>query len=107
MLPVLARFPWLRFFRWRGLELRLCLRLFGRKIFFVDVDDLYLRAELAIAAEENFIAGLLGLPVTAGSEFHYCARRQQVFHLIDLYPLVINQFAGRGNRKTRIDLLTD
>src|SRR5205823_3223427 len=87
--------------------LRFLFRLIGRKIFFVHVDDLHFRSELAIAAEKNLIARLFSLALITISQLYYRSRRQKVWLLVNCYPLVIDGLAGRSDRKARFDLGAD
>src|SRR6266404_6555015 len=48
--------------RWSVRLCRLFFRFVGRKIFFIDVDNLHFRAELAIAAEQDVVTRLDRLP---------------------------------------------
>src|SRR5882762_812626 len=75
-------------------------RLIWRKILFVDIDDLYFGAELAIAAEQNLVAGLLSLATITSGKFHHCSRWQQVLLFVDRDPIIVNQLAGGGDGET-------
>src|SRR6266849_3052169 len=68
--------------RWSVRLCRLFFGLIGRKIFFVDVDNLHFRAELAIATEQNFVPRLLSLSGHSIRQLHDGARGQQVLLLI-------------------------
>src|SRR2546428_7694502 len=98
----------------RGLEngrsLGLGLVVFGLirwKIFLIDVNDLHLRAELTIAAEQNLVARLLSLPAQPAGQLDHRARRQQMLLLVDRDPIVIDRLAGGSNRKSGIDFRAD
>src|SRR5256885_4478536 len=85
---------------WRILWfLRFLFRLVRREIFFVHVDDFHFRSELAIAAKKNFIARLLRLALITIGEFDHGARRQQMRLFVNCHPVVIDDLAGRGDRK--------
>src|SRR6266404_1171701 len=66
------RFLWRRRFqnRWSVRLCRLFFGLIGRKVLFIDVDNLHFRAELAIATEKDVVATLGRLATSFISQFN-------------------------------------
>src|SRR5581483_4570500 len=104
-----SRLLWRRWFQRRRSVwfLWLVFRFVSRKIFLVDIDDLHLGAELAIAPEKNLVCRLLLEKQIGVSEFHRGRRGQQVLLVVDRDAVIIDDFAGSSDGRARIDFSTD
>src|SRR5207249_208613 len=81
--------------------------LVRRKIFFVDVNDLYFGAKLPITAKQNIVTRLLPLVSQVIGQLNHRARRQQVHLLVDRDQVVIDQAFRSRDGKVRRNLGRD